>query len=305
MQLVGRRLGDRRVRAAVAVVPPLRRRARGPPATRVRTRPRPRSWATCADLRLVVGVERVVAEGVRRHQPRVVVVDGQQVARATGRRAGSARGRAPTAGRRSRRRRGSSTTSSTVTVFWRDARATVTDQCQPTYPGRVAGEEVGDDALALDDVAEVLADVGGVDLLEQRGAGQVDRRDGGGVGLGAHGRHHGRNHDPSAPALSGRVPTPAPMSRLRGVAASGQDGPMSTPRPDSSTGEQRADRRPDRATGGRGPSGGSGAARAGRPAAGAGCAAPPGRRAARGATRSARPGGPHAPRAPATPGSPG
>ena len=32
--------------------------------------------------------------------------------------------------------------------------------------------------------AEVLADVGGVDDLEQRGAGGVDRRDSGGVGLG-------------------------------------------------------------------------------------------------------------------------
>ncbi len=34
-----------------------------------------------AQLRLVVGVERVVAGEVRRHQPRVVVGHGQQVAR--------------------------------------------------------------------------------------------------------------------------------------------------------------------------------------------------------------------------------
>ena len=67
--------GRRRRRTTAA------RRARGPRATSVRTRPRPRSWATVADLRLVVGVERVVAEGVRRDQPRVVVVDRQQVAR--------------------------------------------------------------------------------------------------------------------------------------------------------------------------------------------------------------------------------
>ena len=47
----------------------------------VRTRPRPRSWATVRICGLLVGVERVVAEEVRRDQPRVVVVDGQQVAR--------------------------------------------------------------------------------------------------------------------------------------------------------------------------------------------------------------------------------
>ena len=37
-----------------------------------------------------------------------------------------------------------------------------------------AGEQVGDDALALDLVAEVVADVGGVDVVEQRGARLVD-----------------------------------------------------------------------------------------------------------------------------------
>ena len=47
-----------------------------------------------------------------------------------------------------------------------------------------AREEMGDDALALDHVAEVLADVGGADLLDQGGARLVDRRHGGGVGLG-------------------------------------------------------------------------------------------------------------------------
>ena len=55
---------------------------------------------------------------------------------ATGRRAGSARGRAPRSGATIASAPGISTISSTVTVFCREARATVTDQRQPTYPGR-------------------------------------------------------------------------------------------------------------------------------------------------------------------------
>ena len=59
-----------------------------PSSESVRTRPRPRSLATVRIWVLVVGVERVVAEGVRRDQARVVVVDRQQVAGRRGRRAG-------------------------------------------------------------------------------------------------------------------------------------------------------------------------------------------------------------------------
>jgi len=49
-----------------------------------------------------------------------------------------------------------------------------------------------DDAVALDEVAEVGADVGGADLLDQGGPRGVDRTDGGRLGLArldAHGRH--------------------------------------------------------------------------------------------------------------------
>ena len=67
------------VGAAVAVVPPLG----GEVATLGRERADPAEAEVLgdrADLGLGVGVERVVAEGVRRHQPRVVVGHGQQVA---------------------------------------------------------------------------------------------------------------------------------------------------------------------------------------------------------------------------------
>ena len=52
-----------------------------PSSESVRTRPRPRSLATLRTCALSSAVERVVAEGVRRHEPRVVLLDGQQVAR--------------------------------------------------------------------------------------------------------------------------------------------------------------------------------------------------------------------------------
>ena len=43
---------------------------------------------------------------------------------------------------------------------------------------------MGDDALALGDRTEVLADVGGVDVLEEGLPGRVDRGGPDGVGLG-------------------------------------------------------------------------------------------------------------------------
>ena len=84
--LVGGRAGDRGLGAAVAVVPPLG----GELAALGRERADPAEAEVLgdrADLRLVVGVERVVAEGVRRDQARVVVVDRAAGRRATGRRA--------------------------------------------------------------------------------------------------------------------------------------------------------------------------------------------------------------------------
>ena len=78
-QWCGRGLGQRRVGAAVAVVPALRGEVAAldgegadPPEAEL--------LGDLPDLRLVVGVERVVAEGVRRDQPRVLVADRQQVA---------------------------------------------------------------------------------------------------------------------------------------------------------------------------------------------------------------------------------
>ena len=68
------------VRAGVAVVPALR----GGGAAFGRQRPDATQTEVCgngADLRLVLGVERIVAEAVRRHQSGIVVVDGEQVAR--------------------------------------------------------------------------------------------------------------------------------------------------------------------------------------------------------------------------------
>jgi hypothetical protein len=53
-----------------------------------------------------------------------------------------------------------------------------------------AGEQVGDDAFALDDGAEVLADVVGVDVLDQGSASRLHRGHRHGVGLGAHRRRH-------------------------------------------------------------------------------------------------------------------
>ena len=43
---------------------------------------------------------------------------------------------------------------------------------------------MADHPLALGDRTEVLADVGGVDVLDEGVAGRVDRRGGDGVGLG-------------------------------------------------------------------------------------------------------------------------
>jgi hypothetical protein len=77
---VGRGLGDRGAWTAVTVVPALR----GEVAALQGERADPAEAEVAghlADLGLLVGVERVVAERVGRHQPRVVLLDGHQVAR--------------------------------------------------------------------------------------------------------------------------------------------------------------------------------------------------------------------------------
>ena len=199
-----------------------------PSGERVRTRPRPRSLATCAHLRLVVGVERVVAEGVGGHQARVVVVDREQVAR------GQVTGLDALAVGHPRGRHDGVVTGEQDDLADRDlllARGPGHDH-RPAPAGVAAhggGEEVGHDPLVLGLDAEVVADLVGRDLLEQGRARHVD---GGGrnrVGLLAKlsGGAHRPQHGSSRRSMSGR-------GRVRPVAggASGQDGSMTSGRPD-------------------------------------------------------------------------
>ncbi len=196
VQQVGRRLGERRVGAAVAVVPPLG----GEVAALEREGADPAQAEVLGDRRGPAPCRRRRAGRRRRSTSAPAAGRPPRRAagrRARGRRAGSARGRAPTSGATIASSPGISTTSSTVTAFWR-RRAGHGDRPAPAdVAGAGAGEEVGDDALALDEVAEVLADVGGVDLVEQRGAGRVRpprrrrRRP-----WSRSGGHHGRNHGP-------------------------------------------------------------------------------------------------------------
>ena len=152
------------------------------------------------DLRLVLGLERVVAEGVRRHQARVVVGDGQQVA---GREVTGLQALAvghPLGGRDGLLAGDEDDLVDGDGLLAAGAH----DGHRPAPPDvalALAGEQVGDDALALGQRREVLADVGGVvDLLEQRRAGQVDGGGGRRVGLAARGYGgreggHAQKHD--------------------------------------------------------------------------------------------------------------
>ena len=183
---VGRGLGQRRLGAAVAVVPALG----GELAALEREGADPAEAelvGDVADLGLVVGVERVVAEGVRRHQPRVVVGDRQQVA---GRQVA---GLDPLPVGHPRRRDDRLVAGDQHDLVDGDVllRGRPGDGDRPA-PADVAaagaGEQVGDQPLALDDVRR-----GGRRRRRRRRRSSsaaravVDRRHGDGVGLGAHG----------------------------------------------------------------------------------------------------------------------
>ena len=194
-QWCGRGLGQRRVGAAVAVVPALG----GELASLDGEGAHPAEaevLGDLADLRLVVGVERVVAEGVRRDQPRVLVADREQVA---GRQVAGLDPLAVGHPGRGHDRLVAGDQHDLVDGDRLVPRgAGDGDRPAPAdVPPAGAGEQVGDHPLPLVGRTEVLADVGGVDVLEQRGAGDVGGRDQRGVGSasrrgggaeGAHGR---------------------------------------------------------------------------------------------------------------------
>ena len=293
LQLSGADWASGDVRAAVAVVPALggevaalQREGADPAETEV--------LGDLADLGLLVGVERVVAEGVGRDQARVVVVDRQQV---TGREVAGldplavrhplGRDDGLVAGDAARSRRSSPTSAAA-----RGPRSPTS--ASRGSPGRSQAKRWVTRRSPSTTWREVLPHVGGVDLLEQRGAGRVDRCDGGGIGLGAHGGHHGRNHDPwrhrrcqvGPVSRSPRRPRQhgaggCRMAGERAASHRGRASPAGRGRGRDDPGRRPAGRRAGRRRG------------AGRP----------GR--ARPASPSARRAGPPAPRAPATPGSRG
>ena len=231
---VGRRLRERGARAAVAVVPPLRREV----ATLQREGADPAQaevLGDAADLGLVVVVERVVAEGVRRDQPRVVLLDGEQVARARGRRAGSARGRAPTRGRRSRPRPGISTISSTVTRLLARGPGHVTDQRQPAYPVRVHAKRWVTTRSPSTTWPRCSPTSAAPTSSTRAARAWSTAATAAASALARTLGHHGRNHGPSVgrAVRSGRIRVPFVSSTDR----RGQDGDMSQPGPESPTEE--------------------------------------------------------------------
>ena len=173
-----------------------------------------------AYLRLLVGVERVVTEGVRRDQPRVVVLHREQI---TGR---EVAGLDPVAvghpgGRDDRRVTGNE--DDLVDGHRRietEARAVERghgDERDRPVPPDVAlagtGEQVGHDARAgtlLDHMAEVFSDVSSWHVGQERGAGLVDGSDGRRIGV--RGRDHGPHLRPQAPQvpLRGHLAPPQP-----------------------------------------------------------------------------------------------
>ena len=125
---------DRQRRAGPASPSYQRCAARSRPSgDSTRARPRPRSLGDHADRALSSVSSGSSPKRVRRHQPRVVVVDGQQVAWR------KVAGLDPLAVGHPRRRDDGLVAGDQHDLvdgdrFCRDARATVTDQCQPTYP---------------------------------------------------------------------------------------------------------------------------------------------------------------------------
>ena len=140
-------------------------------------RPMPRSLATVRIWASGVAVERVVAEGVRRDQPRVVVGHRQQVARR------QVAGLDPLAVGHPLGAMIASGAGDQHDLVDRDGllprRPGHGHRPAPAEVARLAAlEEVGGHPVALGLGAEVLADVVGVDLGQQRLAGRVDGRRG-------------------------------------------------------------------------------------------------------------------------------
>ena len=198
--------------------------------------------ATCADLGLVVGVERVVAEGVRRHQPRVVVLDRQQVA---GRQVA---GLDPLLVGHPVRRHDR--------LVAGDQHDLVDgDRLLPRGPGHGdrpapadgsrpagAGEQVGDDPLALGLVAEVVADVGGARPRSTRKRRAPRRRPprAAASGLVRAAVITVRDRVPCRPVLSGRGRIRSARGSVAWVGRTGQDGRMThQPPEDRADGGQR------------------------------------------------------------------
>lgn len=128
----GSRLSDRRLGSMAPVVPALR----GQLSAFDRQHPGATQPELVGDPADLFGRNVFIGSRVRRRQARIVLLGGQQITRAEV--PGRIRSRHGTqAGATIASSPGSSTTSSTVTVFCRGARATVTDQRHPSYPARV------------------------------------------------------------------------------------------------------------------------------------------------------------------------
>ena len=287
---LGSALGERRLGTAVAGVPALGRHVdalRGEGADPAEAE----VLGDLAHLRLGVGVERVVAEGVGRHQARVLVLDGEQVA---GREVAGLEPLLVGDPRRRHDRVGAGDEHDLVDGGLAAVRGT--GQRHRPAPAGVAGaragEQVGDDELTLALGTEVLTDVGGVRQVEDHGAREVGGRGQGGVGRGLGEGDHcrimanpGRPVSSTCPPGSSCAPRDHPHGRIE---------PM--------TADHAAPPRRDRV----GRASGAPDAGCGPPVAGwaVGSPGPPGRPAGRAASPCSRPGAPPAPRAPATPASP-
>ena len=194
-----------------------------PSSDRTRTRPSPSSRPparTCARSSASSGV---VAEGVRRHEPRVVLLDGQQVAR------GQVAGLDPLLVRHPLGRDDRLVAGQQHDLVDGDLllprRPGDGDRPAPAaVAGAGAGEEVGDHPLALGQGAEVLADVARPPRSSRAARATSTAASDDGVGLGSGGSSHGHRRDssPSPPAcLAGCRMSPRSGRRPRQASRAG------------------------------------------------------------------------------------